>query len=182
VRLVSDAIDHIEPSGVVTADGTLHELDLLVLATGFDARAYVRPMEIVGENGLTLNDAWADGPHAYRSVAVPGFPNLFMLTGPHSPVGSQSLVIIAENQADYAMWWINQIRHGRVTAAAPTEAATKDYNEQMKAAMPQTIWMTGCNSWYLGKDGLPELFPWRPQRHRELLRSPQLGDFDVRTG
>ena len=181
VRLVDDPIDHIEPRGVVTADGTLHELDLLVLATGFDARAYVRPMEIVGENGLTLNDAWADGPHAYRSVAVPGFPNLFMLTGPHSPVGSQSLVIIAENQADYAMWWINQIRHGRVTSAAPTEAATKDYNEQMKAAMPQTIWMTGCNSWYLGKDGLPELFPWRPQRHRELLREPELADFDVRT-
>ena len=129
VHLVSEAIDHVEPRGVVTADGTLHELDLLVLATGFDARAYVRPMEIVGENGVTLDEAWEDGPHAYRSVAVPGFPNLFMLMGPHSPIGNQSLVIIAENQADYAMWWINQIRDGRVVAAAPTEAATKDYNE-----------------------------------------------------
>ena len=181
VRLVSEAIDHVEPTGVVTADGTLHELDLLVLATGFDARAYVRLMQIVGENGLTLEEAWEDGPHAYRSVAVPGFPNLFMLMGPHSPIGSQSLVIIAENQADYAMWWINQIRDGRVVAAAPTEAATKDYNEQMKAAMPGTVWLTGCKSWYLGKDGLPELFPWIPRRHRELLRTPELTDFDVRT-
>ena len=51
----------------------------------------------------------------------------------------------------------------------------------MKAAMPQTIWVTGCSSWYLGKDGLPELFPWEPQRHRELLRNPELADFDVRT-
>ena len=90
---------------------------------------------------------------------MPGFPNLFMLMGPHSPIGNQSLVIIAENQADYAMWWINQIRDGRIVSAAPTEAATKDYNESMKAAMPQTIWVTGCKSWYLGKDGLPELFP-----------------------
>ncbi len=130
-----------------------------MLATGFDARAYVRPMEIVGENGVTLDEAWADGPAAYRSVAVPGFPNLFMLMGPHSPIGNQSLVIIAEDQADYAMWWINQIREGRVVSAAPTEAATKDYNEEMKAAMPQTVWVTGCKSWYLGKDGLPELFP-----------------------
>ncbi len=112
--MVSEAIDHVEPTGVVTADGTLHELDLLVLATGFDARAYVRPMEIVGENGLSLDEAWEDGPHAYRSVAVPGFPNMFMLMGPHSPIGNQSLVIIAENQADYAMWWINRIRNGRV--------------------------------------------------------------------
>ena len=162
----AEAIDHVEPRGVVTADGTLHELDLLVLATGFDARAYVRPMEIVGESGLTLDEAWADGPHAYRSVAVPGFPNLFMLMGPHSPIGNQSLVIVAEDQANYAMWWINQIRDGRVVAAAPTEAATKDYNESMKAAMPQTVWVTGCNSWYLGKDGLPELFPWTPRRHQ----------------
>ena len=118
--------------------------------------------------GGTLDEAWEDGPHAYRSVAVPGFPNLFMLMGPHSPIGNQSLVIIAENQADYAMWWINQIRDGRISGA-PTDAATKDYNEEMKSAMPQTVWMTGCKSWYLGKDGLPELFPWPPARHRELL-------------
>ncbi len=181
VRVISEAIDHVEPRGVVTADGTLHELDVLVLATGFDAHAYVRPMELVGEHGLTLDEAWADGPHAYRSVAVPGFPNLFMLMGPHSPVGNQSLVIIAENQADYAMWWINQIREGRIVGAAPKEAATKNYNESMKAAMPQTVWLTGCKSWYLGKDGLPELFPWSPDRHRELLSVPVLGDFDVRT-
>jgi cation diffusion facilitator CzcD-associated flavoprotein CzcO len=181
VHLVTDSIDHVESRGVVTADGTVHELDLLVLATGFDARAYVRPMEIVGENGLTLDEAWADGPHAYRSVAVPSFPNLFMLMGPHSPIGNQSLVMIAESQADYAMWWINEIREGRVTAAAPTETATKVYNEEMKAAMPQTVWMTGCKSWYLGKDGFPELFPWTPVRHHELLATPQTDDFDVRT-
>jgi cation diffusion facilitator CzcD-associated flavoprotein CzcO len=181
VHLVTDAIDHVEPNGVVTADGTLHELDVLVLATGFDAHAYVRPMNLVGKHGLTLDEAWVDGPHAYRSVAVPGFPNLFMLMGPHSPIGNQSLVIVAENQADYAMWWINQIRDGRVASAAPTPAATKHYNEQMKADLPQTVWATGCKSWYIGKDGLPELFPWHPVRHRALLRSPQLSDFDVRT-
>ncbi|VBA58808.1 flavin-containing monooxygenase [Mycobacterium attenuatum] len=181
VEVIADTIDHIEPRGVVTADGTLHELDLLVYATGFDARAYVRPMEVVGEGGRTLDEAWADGPMAYRSVAVPGFPNLFILMGPHSPIGNQSLVPVAEDQADYAMWWIEQLRAGRISAAAPTEAATKHYNEDMKAAMPQTVWVTGCSSWYLGKDGLPELFPWTPQTHRELLRQPRLADFDVRT-
>jgi cation diffusion facilitator CzcD-associated flavoprotein CzcO len=181
VEVITDPIDHIESRGVVTGDGTLHELDLLVYATGFDARAYVRPLGVIGEGGLALDEAWADGPKAYRSVAVPGFPNLFMLMGPHSPIGNQSLVPIAEDQADYAMWWINQLRDGVVHAAAPTEAATKEYNESMKAAMPQTIWVTGCSSWYLGKDGLPELFPWTPETHRQLLRQPVLADFDVRT-
>jgi cation diffusion facilitator CzcD-associated flavoprotein CzcO len=181
VAVVTESIDHVESRGVVTADGTLHELDLLVLATGFDARAYVRPMDIVGERGITLDEAWADGPFAYRSVAVPGFPNLFMLMGPHSPIGNQSLVPIAEDQAEFALWWIKQIDQGNITAAAPTEAATKEYNEDMKAAMPQTIWVTGCSSWYLGKDGLPELFPWTPERHQELLKSPDLDDFDIRS-
>ena len=181
VEVITDAIDHIEPRGVVTADGTLHELDMLVYATGFDARAYVRPLTVIGEGGRTLDEAWADGPTAYRSVAVPGFPNLFMLMGPHSPIGNQSLIPIAEDQADYAMWWINKIREGVVHAAAPTEAATKEYNESMKAAMPQTIWLSGCNSWYLGKDGLPELFPWTPETHRELLRRPEPADFDIRS-
>lgn len=179
VRLVTEAIDHVEPAGVVTADGELHELDVLVLATGFDTHAYVRPMQIVGERGVTLDEAWADGPFAYRSVAVPGFPNLFMLIGPHSPIGNQSLVMIAENQADYALRWIELIRSGAVAAAAPTEAATKRYNEDMKAAMPQTIWLTGCTSWYLGKDGTPELFPWRPERHRELLAGIEPLDFEL---
>jgi len=181
VEVITEPIDHIEPRGIVTADGALHELDLLVLATGFDARAYVRPLAVIGEGGLTLDEAWVDGPMAYRSVAVPGFPNLFMLMGPHSPFGNQSLIPIAEDQANYAMWWINQLRDGVVRSAAPTEAATREYNERMKAAMPQTIWVTGCSSWYLGKDGLPELFPWTPDIHHELLRQPELADFDVRT-
>lgn len=181
VDIVTEGIDHIEPRGVVTVDGVLHELDVLVFATGFDARAYVRPMEVTGENGIALDDVWADGPFAYRSIAVPGFPNLFMMTGPHSPIGNQSLVPVAEDQADYAMWWINQIRDGRIVAAAPTEAATKEYNDSMKEAMPNTVWLTGCSSWYLGKDGLPELFPWVPKRHRELLLDRDLRDFEVRT-
>lgn len=181
VDIVTEPIDHIEPKGVVTADGVLHELDMLILATGFHAHAYVQPMQILGENGVTLDQAWADGPYAYRSVAVPGFPNMFMMMGPHSPIGNQSLVPIAEDQADYALWWIKQIRDGRVAAAAPTIEATRQYNASMKAAIPQTVWVTGCSSWYLGKGGLPELFPWIPERHRELLRKPELGDFEVRT-
>ena len=152
-----------------------------MFATGFDSHAYVRPMEIVGEHGVALNDAWADGPYAYRSVAVPGFPNMFMLMGPHSPIGNQSLIYVAEDQADYATWWIKQIRDRRIVAAAPSEAATKEYNDEMKAAMPNTMWVTGCSSWYLGKDGMPELFPWIPERHRELMLDREVTDFEVRT-
>lgn len=100
VEVITDPIDHIEPRGIVTADGALHELDLLVYATGFDARAYVRPLEMIGEGGLSLDEAWADGPMAYQSVAVPGFPNMFMLMGPHSPIDNQG--IQREHESRYA--------------------------------------------------------------------------------
>jgi len=153
VEVVTDHIDHIVPRGVVTADGRLHELDLLVFATGFDARAYVRPTRIIGAEGRSLDEVWDDGPYAYRSIGVPGFPNLLMLMGPHSPIANQSLVPVAEDQADYALWWIKQMRDGRVDSFVPTETATKLYNEEIESALPQTIWASGCNSWYLGKNG-----------------------------
>ncbi|BDX33666.1 putative monooxygenase [Mycobacterium antarcticum] len=181
VDVVTDAIDHIEPRGVVTADGMLHELDVLVYATGFDARAYAQPMTVLGESGRSLAGEWATGARAYRSVAVPNFPNMFLMLGPHSPVGNQSLVPIAEDQARYALWWIQQIRDGRIKAVAPTDIATDRYNDEIRAAMPNTTWVAGCNSWYLGTDGIPELFPWVPDRHTELLREPVVSDFDVRT-
>jgi cation diffusion facilitator CzcD-associated flavoprotein CzcO len=179
VNVVDESIDRVEPAGIVTSDGKLHELDVLVLATGFDAHAYLRPIELTGPDGITLEDAWRDGPRAYRTVALPGFPNFFMLMGPHSPIGNQSLVIVAETQADYILKVMRMCRNGAVVAAAPTAEATARYNEQMREALPNTVWVKGCNSWYLGKDGLPELWPWIPERHREMLERPELEEFEL---
>ena len=168
--------------GVVTADGTLHELDLLVLASGFDSRAYVRPMDLVGEHGLTLEEAWVDGPRAYLSVAVPGFPEHVHARGPAFAVRKP---VAGDHRRDPGRLRhvVDQPNPRRSTSssAAPTEVATKDYNEQMKADLPHTVWVTGCKSFYLGKDGLPVVFPWHPARHRELLRHHRVDDFDVRT-
>lgn len=181
VALVTDAIDHVEPRGVVTVDGTLHELDVLVLATGFDAHAYMRPLELTGPDGLTLSEAWSDGRRAYRTVAVPGFPNFFMLLGPHSPVGNVSLITVAETQARYVMRWIDLWRKGKVATMAPTAEATARFNEELRGALPSTVWVTGCRSWYLDEHGDPELWPWSQARHRDALREPVLADFDVTT-
>jgi cation diffusion facilitator CzcD-associated flavoprotein CzcO len=179
VEVVTERIDRVEPRGVVTADGRLHEVDVLVWATGFDAHAYLRPVELTGPTGRTLSEAWRDGPRAYRTVALPEFPNFFLLMGPHSPVGNFSLVPIAEVQADYVLRWIQSWREGWFSAAAPTQAATEHYNSELRSAMPNTVWTTGCNSWYLGKDGLPEVWPWSPGRHAAMLRDPHTAEFDL---
>jgi cation diffusion facilitator CzcD-associated flavoprotein CzcO len=177
VSVVTDGIERAEPRGLVTRDGRLHELDVLVMATGFDSHAYLRPVELVGPDGTTLEDAWREGAYAYRTVALPGFPNFFMLVGPHSPVGTQSVVAIAEDQAHYIVEWIKLHMSGAYAAASPRHDATERYNAELREALPGTVWAAGCNSWYLGRDGLPELWPFRPERHTEMLREPHLAEF-----
>lgn len=179
VELVDQPIDHVEPRGIVTADGRLHELDVIVLATGFHAHSYLRPVELIGPGGLRLSEVWRDEPRAYRTVALPGFPNFFLLLGPHSPIGNQSLFTITETQVDYALGWIERWRAGEFSAAAPTQDATDVFNAEMRTVYPRTIWVSGCDSWYIGKDGLPALWPWTPQAHRAMLATPRAEEWEI---
>ncbi|MGI8677700.1 MAG: flavin-containing monooxygenase [Jatrophihabitans sp.] len=180
VELVAESIDHIEAAGIVTADGRLHELDVIVLATGFDAHAFLRPTTLIGADGATLDEAWAQGPRAHLTVSLPGFPNFFMLLGPHSPVGNYSLTAIAETQAEHVLSWIERWQRAEFDTVAPTQQATDAFNAEMRVAMPDTVWTTGCTSWYLGTDGIPELWPWTPGLHRDRLREVDLADFELR--
>jgi cation diffusion facilitator CzcD-associated flavoprotein CzcO len=181
VELVTAGIDHVEPRGIVTKDGVLHEVDVIVLATGFDTHAYMRPMQVIGRDGIRLDDAWWDGPHAFETVAMPGFPNFFMLLGPHSPVGNFPLTAVAESQANHILGWIRRWQRCEFDTVEPTTAATEKFNSALTAAMPDTVWTTGCDSWYLGKNGLPEVWPFTPAKHRAMLAHPKAENYDLRT-
>jgi len=178
VELVTEGIDHIEAKGIVTVDGTLRELDVLVLATGFDAHAF-GVEEVVGKDGVSLKQAWDGGTRAYRSVAFPGFPNFFMLIGPNSPVGNISLIDISETQTKYVMNCIRMFQEGKFAAIEPNAEATRKFHESLVGAMVNTVWVTGCNSWYLGPDGVPITWPWTAKRFRKDLRKPNLAEFDL---
>lgn len=177
-ELVTAAIDRVEPLGVRTRDGVLHELDVLVLATGFKPHEFMRPMTIQGLNGRTLDDYWANGAKAYRSVAMPGFPNLFMMVGPNSPIGNFSIIQVAEAQQAYIMQLIEAVVAGRAAALAPTDAATDRFNAALAEAMAGTIWVTGCRSWYLDRNGKPATWPWSFDRFAAELAAPDLRDFE----
>lgn len=179
VDIVRALIARVEPGGVVTEDGVLHELDVLVLASGFDTHALVRPMELIGPGDRRLSDAWQDGPRGYGTVAVPGLPNLFMVMGPNSPVNDSSMFNVAETQVGYAMDMIQRWRRGEIDALTATQAATDRFNRELSDAFTGTVWVSGCDSWYFGADGTPEIWPWLPQRHRELLDTPVLADYEA---
>ena len=180
VELVTENIDHVEARGVVTKDGQLHELDVLVLATGFDTHAW-GVGDIVGEGGVSVKQAWEQGTRAYRSVALPAFPNFFMLVGPNSPIGNISLIDVSEVQADYILRCIQLLREGEVRALAPRVEATQKFHADLLEAMKDTVWVTGCNSWYLDADGVPNTWPWTASHFHKEMRKPRLADFELQT-
>jgi len=171
-EVVTDPIERVEADGVRTADGRLHELDVLVLATGFRADAFMRPMEIVGRDGVTLEEAWTPRPVAYLSISIPGFPNFFMLNGPNGPVGNFSLIEVAELQVGYILQLIERLRSGACEEISADREVLARFEEERAVAARNTVWVTGCKSWYLDDRGLPAVWPWSFVRFREEMAAP----------
>jgi cation diffusion facilitator CzcD-associated flavoprotein CzcO len=180
VHLETEGIDHVESKGVVTKDGHFHALDVLVLATGFDVHAWGID-EVVGEDGRSLKQAWSEGTRSYYSIAIPGFPNFFMLIGPNSPIGNISLIDVSERQAGYILKCVDLLRRGKARSMAPRVDATEAFHERLLEAMKSTVWVTGCNSWYLDEDGVPITWPWTAKRFHQDMRKPNLAEFDLET-
>jgi cation diffusion facilitator CzcD-associated flavoprotein CzcO len=155
-------------------------LDVLILATGFRVDRFMRPMEVVGRNGTTLEDAWQEGPIAYMAISIPDFPNLFMLNGPNGPVGNFSLIEVAELQLSYIMQLIEQVRSSSCSELSASREATELFDADRKEAAKTTIWQSGCNSWYLDANGVPAVWPWTFDRLRDEMAKPRLSDFEMR--
>ncbi|MEH6633956.1 MAG: NAD(P)/FAD-dependent oxidoreductase [Halioglobus sp.] len=177
VLLETNGIERISERGVVTKDGTEHELDVLILATGFHPFNFMRPMNLTGRDGITIDDAWAKKVQAYRSVCVPGFPNFFLMLGPNTPIGNYSVIAMSEVQSSYVLKLIDQWRQGNLQTVEATQEAKIRYNRYLKAGMGKTVWVGGCQSWYLDPDGDPAMWPYSWDQWVKELETPDLGDF-----
>lgn len=177
VHVDTGAIERIEPEGVRMKDGTLHELDVLVLATGFKADQFIRPATVKGRGGLMLDDFWAIRPTAHYAVTLPGFPNFFMLNGPTGPVGNFPLIDIAEMQWGYIEQLLDPLRTGEARTVEPTRQAFDAYEERRIEAARRTIFGSGCTSWYLDKTGIPATWPWSYQAFVDAMAKPVLEEF-----
>lgn len=148
VTLVADEIRDVVPGGVRTADGTVHPADAIVFGTGFRATSFLTPMRVTGRDGRELSDHWRDGARAYLGIAVAGFPNLFLLYGPGTNLGHNSVIVMIESQ----LGWIRQA----VAALAERDLASIEvrpdvadrYDAQFRTASTRTVWETGCTNWY----------------------------------
>jgi len=150
VDLVTSPIRAVEPDAIVTADGTRRPTDILVLATGFRATSPVPEGLLTGRNGFDLATAWAEaGPEAWRGVAVHGFPNLFLLMGPNTALGHNSVVYMIESQARFVADAIVELAARGATAEVRADVQ-RDENDRLQRKLARTVWNTGgCSSWYL---------------------------------
>ncbi|MCP4903702.1 MAG: NAD(P)/FAD-dependent oxidoreductase, partial [bacterium] len=178
-ELVTESIERIEAGGVRTADGRLHEFDVLVAATGFHVDAFVRPMAVRGLDGVTLDEIWKERPSAYMSMGIPGFPNFFMINGPNSPVGNFSLIRTAEMQFAYLMMLVDHVKEGGHSHATPSSEAAVRFEDERTEAAKNTVWATGCRSWYLDDRGIPFVWPFPFERFTQEMEKPRFEDYTI---
>jgi cation diffusion facilitator CzcD-associated flavoprotein CzcO len=153
VDLVTDAIDRIGPRGPVTADGTEHEVDAIILGTGFSANEFLAPMRVTGRGGVDLNGTWREGAEAYLGITVSGFPNLYILYGPNTNLGANSIVYMLESQIRYVL---GGIRAASLNGGAPLEVrpeVQRKFGDELQRRLTGSIWQGGCTSWYVNDAG-----------------------------
>lgn len=155
VDLITESITGIEPAGIRTANGQLHEVDVLILATGFHTNQFLWPMDIYGKDGVTLADNWGEAPTAYKGVSVPGFPNLFCLYGPNTNiVHGGSIIYQVECQIHYVMQCIAQMLDRGVDAIDVKGEVNASYNERVQEISRTLAWgHPNVESWYKNSDG-----------------------------
>lgn len=153
VRLVASRAVALAPGAVVTATGERVAADAVVFATGFHATDFLASLEVRGLDGRTLADVWGGAPQAYRGVAQAGFPNLFMLYGPNTNLGHNSIVFMLERQAAYAAQRIARLLDDDLTALDVRPEAQKAFNAALQARLARTVWAADCPSWYKTADG-----------------------------
>lgn len=161
VDLVTSPITKVTRDGIVTADGLEHPTDVLVVATGFHVTDSPFFERVRGTDGKTLADKWAsDGMEAYKGTTVSGYPNLFVLVGPATGLGHSSMIYMIESQLNYLASAMQMMRARNLQTVDVREVVQEAYNDELRANTSDTVWTTGCKSWYLDDKGnAPAVWP-----------------------
>jgi cyclohexanone monooxygenase len=153
VEVLSSPARYLRARSLVMQDGTERDVDVVVCATGYAAADYLGEIEVTGEGGVTLRDVWRDGAHAYLGMAVPGFPNFFMLYGPNTNVGSNSVIFVLEAQARYIVRALRYLRRKGKSYVAVRPLAMANFLAKIDQWMQGTVWTTQCSNYFRAANG-----------------------------
>ena len=179
-ELVTDAIREVTAHGIVTADGRERTIDTIVYATGFKASEFLAPMGIRGRNGRDLRSAWKDGAEAYLGIAVSGFPNLFMLYGPNTNLGHNSIIYMLESQIRYVTRFVQAIEARRLRYVDVAGDVQAEFNVEVQRRIAGSIWSGDCMSWYKTASGKhTNNWPGFTFDYRRRTREPDFASYEI---
>jgi cation diffusion facilitator CzcD-associated flavoprotein CzcO len=153
VEVETDNIAEVTQAGIKTKDGKEYPVDAIIYGTGFQATDFLAPMKITGRDGIDLNEAWRDGAEAYLGMTVHGFPNMFLLYGPNTNLGHNSILYMLESQFAYILDALKQMRRQQWQAVEVKAQTQSVYNQWVQEQLSNTIWAAGCHSWYKTESG-----------------------------
>lgn len=183
VDLVTDPVDAITESGVRTKDGRVREVDVLIYATGFRPFDILTTLEVTGPDGRSLKEVWKGGIAAHRTLAVPGFPNFFILLGPNSALGHNSVLLMIEAQVNYIIKLMNEARAAGARFVAPKAEAARAFDESIQQDLQRRVWAANCGAWYVDAQGRNyTLYPHAVRRYLRDMREPALDEYVLTPG
>jgi cation diffusion facilitator CzcD-associated flavoprotein CzcO len=154
VDVVTEGITEITEDAVVTADGTRHEADVIIYGTGFKVTDALAEQHIVGRGGQKIQDAWANGIEAHHGITIAGFPNFFMLLGPNTGLGHNSVVFMIETQVQHVLSCLRLLSEQKAEAIEVKAGAQRKFNDRIQRRLRKAVWTEGgCDSWYLDENG-----------------------------
>jgi cation diffusion facilitator CzcD-associated flavoprotein CzcO len=180
VDVITTPIQAITPRGVRTANGE-REVDTLILGTGFRVSEYLSAIRIIGRAGTDLNDVWRSSLRNYLGITVSGFPNMFLLMGPNTGLGHNSMIFMIEAQARYAADAIAKLRDNHLAFIDVRPSVEQQFREELSRKMKNTVWATGCKSWYQTPNGEVFLWPGATFDYWWRTRALDLADYDQRS-
>ncbi|OHU49348.1 flavin-containing monooxygenase [Mycobacteroides chelonae] len=175
--LITDSIAEITPDGVLSATGEHHAADLIIYGTGFAAGGFLDHVTITGLTGTELREQWSQGARAYLGMAVPGFPNMFLMYGPNTNLGSGSIVAMLECQAAYIRQAVDAVGPG---LALDVDPGTEDVHDAaLQARLGGGVW-SRCESWYVGPNGrVTTNWPGLVSEYRRRTKEFAISDYRV---
>ncbi|GAA2434358.1 NAD(P)/FAD-dependent oxidoreductase [Actinomadura vinacea] len=155
VQVETAGIAEVREHSIVTGDGREHEVDAIVYGTGFKVVDAMAEWRVVGRNGMKIQDAWADGIEAHHGTTLPGFPNFFMMLGPNTGLGHNSVVFMIEIQIQHMLSLLRQMRRRGARTVEPRPEAVRAFNDRIQRRLRRAVWNEGgCDSWYLDENGV----------------------------
>ncbi|WP_158854579.1 flavin-containing monooxygenase [Saccharothrix deserti] len=182
VTLVDSGIAEFEVTGFRTENGEFHEADVVILATGFATDNRLAEERITGRGGLTIQEAWRDGMRAHLGTTIAGFPNFFLMMGPNSGGGSQSILFVIEAQAHYIAQCVRMMRAAGARSLEIRADVEREFNKRIHAKLARSVWNSGgCDSWFLDRSGQNrQAWPGSSVSYWRLTRQPSKEWFELR--